>query len=120
VDAFLTNLSDIPVDLYRTAGGKWTVGQISRPRPARIVLPERMMTVHRTLGGSYFRQATPRRFSMRILTTAGLLLAFLLAGCSAPSSSGSSMSMKADPANYHASSFGEQNNEPFQGVYPGH
>ncbi|KGD86861.1 hypothetical protein JL37_28550 [Achromobacter sp. RTa] len=62
---------------------------------------------------------------MRTLTTAGILLAFLLAGCSSPNSynSGSprsGSSMGADPANYHSSSFGEPNNEPFQGVYPGH
>lgn len=60
---------------------------------------------------------------MRILTTAGLLLAFLLAGCSGTSSYSSGSphyggSTAADPANYHSSSFGEQNNEPFQGVYP--
>ncbi|MCY1502204.1 hypothetical protein D9M68_363000 [compost metagenome] len=62
---------------------------------------------------------------MRILTTAGLVLAFLLAGCSGTGSYGSSSprsgsSMAADPADYHSSNFGEQNNEPFQGVYPGH
>lgn len=62
---------------------------------------------------------------MRILATAGLLLAFLLAGCTAPSSYGSQQSrsgssMRSDPANYHSSSFGEPDNEPFQGVYPGH
>jgi hypothetical protein len=38
------------------------------------------------------------------------------------SSSGSSSpksSMRADPANYHADNFGEPDNTPFQGVYPG-
>ena len=62
---------------------------------------------------------------MRILTTAGLVLALMLAGCSGTGSYSSSSprsgaSMSADPANYHSSSFGEPNNEPFQGVYPGH
>ncbi|MFD4836601.1 hypothetical protein ACFWP0_03780 [Achromobacter sp. NPDC058515] len=60
---------------------------------------------------------------MRILTTAGLLLAFLLAGCTAPSSYSSDQprstsSMRSDPANYHSSRFGEQNNEPFQRSVP--
>lgn len=62
---------------------------------------------------------------MRLLTTAGILLAFALAGCTAPSSYSSSqprMSSGADTrdhANYHADNFGEPDNEPFQGVYPG-
>lgn len=60
---------------------------------------------------------------MKTLTTAGILLAFLLAGCTmngpnraAPGSSTSSM--RTDPANYHADNFGEPDNTPFQGVYP--
>lgn len=49
----------------------------------------------------------------------------MLAGCSGTGSYSSSSprsgaSMSANPANYHSSSFGEPNNEPFQGVYPGH
>lgn len=64
---------------------------------------------------------------MRTLTTAGLVLAVMLAGCSGTgtssynsTSSRPSGSTAANPANYHSSSFGEPNNEPFQGVYPGH
>ncbi|WP_025138575.1 hypothetical protein [Achromobacter sp. DH1f] len=69
---------------------------------------------------------------MKLLTTTGIALAFLLAGCtmsggSSPGSnrSGSGMSgsstssMRTDPANYHADNFGEPDNTPFQGVYPG-
>ncbi|WP_263913340.1 hypothetical protein [Achromobacter sp. 79A6] len=62
---------------------------------------------------------------MKLVTTAGIVLAFLLAGCTMTpggSSSGSSSpksSMRADPANYHADNFGEPDNTPFQGVYPG-
>ncbi|SSW62271.1 hypothetical protein AVE30378_00014 [Achromobacter veterisilvae] len=62
---------------------------------------------------------------MRTLTTASVLLALLLAGCSGAGSYGSSSphsggATSADPANYHSSNFGEPNNEPFQGVHPGH
>lgn len=62
---------------------------------------------------------------MKIMTAAGLLLAFLMAGCTAPGSPSSNQtrsgsSMQSDPANYHASRFGEPNNEPFQAPYRGH
>ncbi len=61
---------------------------------------------------------------MRSLTVAGLLLAFLVGGCAQMGSTRSdsprtTSSMRSDPANYHHAEFGEQNNEPFQGVYPG-
>ncbi|MBB1593091.1 hypothetical protein [Achromobacter sp. UMC46] len=61
---------------------------------------------------------------MKLLTTASVLLAIALAGCTAPTSYSSNSprgnnSMK-DQANYHAENFGEPDNTPFQGVYPGH
>lgn len=61
---------------------------------------------------------------MRNLTAAGLLLAFLVGGCAHMGSTRSdrpqqSGSMHSDPANYHRSNFGEPDNEPFQGNYPG-
>ncbi|MGE6917407.1 hypothetical protein [Achromobacter kerstersii] len=66
---------------------------------------------------------------MRLLTTTGLssaiVLAFALAGCTAPSSysspqpRSSSSSDTRNHANYHADNFGEPDNTPFQGVYPG-
>lgn len=61
---------------------------------------------------------------MRLITTAGVLLAFVLAGCTAPSSYSSpqpraSNATMRDQANYHADNFGEPDNTPFQGVYPG-
>lgn len=65
---------------------------------------------------------------MKTLTTAGVLLAFLLAGCtmngpnrgtsSSNMSGNTTSSMRTDPANYHADNFGEPDNTPFQGVYP--
>lgn len=60
---------------------------------------------------------------MKFLTTAGVLLAIALAGCTAPSSYSSTPradSATKDHANYHAENFGEPNNTPFQGTYPGH
>lgn len=70
---------------------------------------------------------------MRLLTTTRVLpacvpalaLAFALAGCTAPSSysspqpRASSGTQMQDHANYHAENFGEPDNTPFQGVYPG-
>ncbi|MEN4918960.1 hypothetical protein ABE485_09825 [Achromobacter spanius] len=61
---------------------------------------------------------------MRTLTIAGLMLAFLLGGCAQTGISGADRQhsggpTRSDPANYHQSSFGEPDNEPFQGVYPG-
>ncbi|WMD22075.1 hypothetical protein RAS12_06790 [Achromobacter seleniivolatilans] len=60
---------------------------------------------------------------MKLLSTAGVLLVFLLAGCTAPTSYSSSKprssSAMQDQANYHADNFGEPDNTPFQGVYPG-
>ncbi|CAB3627433.1 hypothetical protein CEY09_02640 [Achromobacter marplatensis] len=60
---------------------------------------------------------------MKLLTTAGVLLALALAGCTAPSSYSSSSPRAStatkDQANYHADNFGEPDNTPFQGVYPG-
>ena len=60
---------------------------------------------------------------MKTLTTAGILLAFLLAGCTMNgpnrgTSANSTSSMQRDSANYHADNFGEPDNTPFQGVYP--
>lgn len=60
---------------------------------------------------------------MKTLTTAGILLALVLAGCTMngpgrATPGGSTSSMRADPANYHADHFGEPDNTPFQGVYP--
>ena len=60
---------------------------------------------------------------MKTMTVAGALLALALAGCAMPDSgSRSSMSntesrTQADPANYHASNFGEPDNQPFDGMY---
>ena len=63
------------------------------------------------------------RYAMKLLTTAGVLLALALAGCTAPSSYSSSSPRAStatkDQANYHADNFGEPDNTPFQGVYPG-
>lgn len=63
---------------------------------------------------------------MRIITATGALLVFLVLGCTQPnsdtyrkSSSAADMQKSPDPANYHASRFGEPNNEAFQGVYSG-
>jgi len=74
--------------------------------------------------GPLFRQASLWRFVMKLVTTAGLVLAILLAGCTmtpggSSSASGQKSSMRSDPANYHADNFGEPDNTPFQGVYPG-
>lgn len=61
---------------------------------------------------------------MKLLTLAGVMLAFALAGCTAPSSYSSPQprsqsSSERDRANYHAENFGEPDNIPFQGTYPG-
>ncbi|HEY9318055.1 hypothetical protein [Achromobacter sp.] len=60
---------------------------------------------------------------MKLLPTAGILLALALAGCTAPTSYSSSPprsdSTTRDHANYHSENFGEPDNTPFQGVYPG-
>ncbi|TRM53460.1 hypothetical protein YH64_008190 [Achromobacter sp. LC458] len=51
------------------------------------------------------------------------LLAVTLTGCTAPSSYSSTQqgapAMQRDHANYHSENFGEPDNTPFQGTYPG-
>ncbi|AOB31252.1 hypothetical protein AKI39_11920 [Bordetella sp. H567] len=60
---------------------------------------------------------------MKTMTVACALLACVLTGCAMPdSSSRSSMSSRenrgqTDPAVYHAANFGEENNQPFNGMY---
>jgi len=52
------------------------------------------------------------------------MLTFALAGCTAPSSysstSATAPSAPHDQTHYHSDNFGEPNNTPFQGHYPGH
>lgn len=58
---------------------------------------------------------------MRLLTLASVMLTFALAGCTAPSSySSTSATAPHDQTHYHSDNFGEPNNTPFQGHYPGH
>ncbi|ANN67027.1 hypothetical protein [Bordetella bronchialis] len=60
---------------------------------------------------------------MKTMTLAGALLALALAGCAMPDSGSrggmprSDSQTGADPANYHASQFGEMDNQPFDGAY---
>ncbi|MGE8567797.1 MAG: hypothetical protein ACN6PV_15090 [Achromobacter sp.] len=61
---------------------------------------------------------------MRLLTLASVMLTFALAGCTAPSSYSSTRatapSTPHDQTQFHSDNFGEPNNTPFQGHYPGH
>ena len=61
---------------------------------------------------------------MKNMAFASVMLAIVLSGCSYMDSHRSDGSHAArathsDPANYQRSDFGEPNNEPFQGTYPG-
>lgn len=61
---------------------------------------------------------------MKIVSATGALLVFLLMGCAQPYSdtygkSRSDTGMQgANPAVYHAQSFGDADNQPFQGSHP--